>query len=73
MGVDPAHRGLGIGRQLTQLCIDEARNRGETTLALHTSEFMDQARKMYERLGFQKVRELAPMYNKRYWLYKLSI
>lgn len=73
LGVEPTYRGLGIGRQLTQLCIEEARKRGETTLALHTSEFMNQARKMYEQLGFQLVHELAPIYNKRYWLYKLAI
>lgn len=72
LGVDPNYRGLGIARQLTERCINAARANGETTIALHTSEFMDTARAMYERLGFKQVKELAPIFDKRYWLYSLS-
>lgn len=72
LGVDPNYRGLGIGRKLTELCVHHARITNEIGVALHTSEFMDTARKMYEDLGFKRMSELAPMYGKRYWLYKLS-
>ncbi|MFD2568995.1 GNAT family N-acetyltransferase [Spirosoma soli] len=72
LGVDPLHRGLGIGRKLTQLCVHHAQVSGEMGVALHTSEFMNTARQMYENLGFQREKELSPMYGKRYWLYKLS-
>lgn len=72
LGVDPTYRGLGIGRKLTQLCIRHAQITGEIGVALHTSEFMDAARKMYQEIGFKQEKELASMYGKRYWLYKLS-
>lgn len=73
LGVDPTYRGLGIGKKLTQLCIEQAQQMGEQAIALHTSEFMNPARTMYERLGFRPVKEIAPMYNKRYWLYRLNL
>ncbi|AUD02132.1 GNAT family N-acetyltransferase [Spirosoma pollinicola] len=72
LGVDPDYRGLGIGRRLTEHCIHYAQITGEIGVALHTSEFMNDARKMYEKLGFKQEKELAPIYDKRYWLYKLS-
>lgn len=71
LGVDPRFRGLGIGRTLTQLCVHQAQRTGEIGVALHTSEVMKAARKMYEAIGFQQQQELAPLYGKRYWLYKL--
>ena len=72
LGVDPTYRGLGIGRKLTQLCVQHAQATHEKGVALHTSEFMDAARKMYEEIGFKQEKELTPMYGKRYWLYKLN-
>lgn len=72
LGVDPTYRGLGIGRELTQLCIQHAQATSEIGVALHTSEFMNAARQMYEALGFKQEKELASMYGKRYWLYKLN-
>lgn len=71
LGVDPKYRGLGIGRKLTQLCVQHAQATNEIGVALHTSEFMHAARKMYEALGFKQAKELAPLYGVRYWLYKL--
>lgn len=73
LGVHPNYRSLGIGKKLTNLCIDRATVTGETTIALHTGDFMDSARGMYERLGFEKVRELQAMYDKKYWLYKRNL
>jgi len=45
----------------------------EKTIALHTSEFMDAARHIYEGLGFIMVKEIPPRYGKRYWLYRLDL
>lgn len=46
---DPAHRGRGLAKRLTELAIDWAREHGFTHLVLHASE---QGRPIYERLGF---------------------
>lgn len=45
----------------------------ERTIALHTSEFMDAARHIYESVGFVKVKEIPARYGKKYWLYLLEI
>jgi ribosomal protein S18 acetylase RimI-like enzyme len=73
VGVSVKYAGNGIGRKLTQLCIDYAKETNETTVALHTSEFMDAARHIYESMGFNKVKELELRLGKRYWLYLLEL
>jgi GNAT superfamily N-acetyltransferase len=73
VGVDPRHEGRGVGKKLTQKCIDVARKSGEKTLALHTSEFQNAARHIYESLGFIKLRDLDPIYEKKYFLYTLKL
>ena len=71
--VHPAYTGKGIGRKLTQLCIDKAKENGEKTIALHTSEFMPNARHIYESFGFTILKELPPRLGKKYWLYTMEI
>jgi ribosomal protein S18 acetylase RimI-like enzyme len=73
VGVHPDFGGKGIGKKLTQLCIDFARESNEKTVALHTSEFMDAARHIYESLGFKQVKQLDQRYGKKYWLYLLEL
>ena len=73
VGVDPDFTGKGIGKELTRMCIDRAKKLNEKVIALHTSEFMDAARHIYESLGFERTKELSPRYNRRYWLYKLEL
>ncbi|MCF8278558.1 MAG: GNAT family N-acetyltransferase [Flavobacteriales bacterium] len=73
VGVNPAFRGNGIGKKLTRLCVDLAKETNESVVALHTSEFMHPAMYIYEGIGFEKVRELAPLYGNQYWLYKLQL
>lgn len=73
VGVHPEYRGKGIAKTLTVRCIENPRLSGEKVIALHTSEFMQPARKLYESLRFEKVRELEPYYGKKYWLYKLDL
>jgi ribosomal protein S18 acetylase RimI-like enzyme len=73
VGVAPEYSGNGIGKRLTQLCIDFANESNENIIALHTSEFMNSARYIYEKIGFKAIKELAPRYGKKYWLYLLDI
>ena len=72
LGVLPAYRGNAIGRELIKKCIILAKDNNEKTIALHTSEFMPLAKRMYEDFGFVKVKELD-VFNKIYWLYKLDL
>lgn len=71
--VNPAFGGQGIGRQLTEMCIEYAMKDNEKVIALHTSEMMNSARHIYESIGFKKLREIEPRFEKKYWLYTLDI
>jgi len=73
VGVHPNFGGKGIGKQLTQMCIDFAKSSDEKIIALHTSEYMNAARHIYESLGFKQIRELDPRYGRRYWIYRLDL
>jgi predicted N-acetyltransferase YhbS len=55
LAVDPAYRGRGIGQALMEECVRRCRLAGARAIALHTSGMMDVARRMYERMGFQRV------------------
>ena len=72
VAVDPAYEGKGLGKMLTQHCIDFAKESGEKIIALHTSEFQHAARHIYEGLGFKRQKEFE-LYAKRYWIYKLEL
>jgi ribosomal protein S18 acetylase RimI-like enzyme len=71
--VDPANSGQGIGRRLTEQCIELAKEKGEKIIALHTSEIMEKARHIYESLGFKILKEIDQRLGKRYWVYMLDI
>jgi len=58
LGVDPRFRGAGVGRALTNACIQLARDAGHREVILHTTAPMQVAWKMYERLGFVRAEEL---------------
>lgn len=73
VGVDPEFRGKGIAKKLTEHCIAFARQTDEEIIALHTSEFMDAARALYEALGFKRIKEIDPIFGKKYWLYQLEL
>ena len=73
VSVDPEFGGKGIGRQLTENCIQIAIDNKEQTIALHTSEMMNTARHIYESLGFKILKEIEPRLGKKYWLYTLDI
>lgn len=57
LGVSPRARGRGLGRLLTEECIARARAEGASVVGLHTTRLMVTARRLYERMGFQRVPE----------------
>lgn len=57
LAVHPAYRGRGTGRALMEECIRRCRDQGIVTIGLHTTEMMDVARRMYEKMGFVRVPE----------------
>ncbi|XZF14602.1 GNAT family N-acetyltransferase [Chitinophagaceae bacterium MMS25-I14] len=73
VAVHPAFSGKGIGKRMMKWCIRRANETGEHTIALHTSELMHAARHIYESMGFEIVKEIAPRFGMRYWLYKMEL
>ena len=57
LAVHPDYRDQGIGRALMKECIRRCRKAKITTIGLHTTEVMDVARKMYEKMGFVRFPE----------------
>ena len=57
LAVLPDARGLGIGKALMDECLRRCRQLAVPTLGLHTTEPMDVARGMYERMGFARTPE----------------
>lgn len=55
----PESRGLGIGRQLLERCLEFAINAGYLQCYLDSLRSMETAIKLYERFGFQRLE--APM------------
>jgi ribosomal protein S18 acetylase RimI-like enzyme len=72
VGVNPEYRGKGIAKRLTQMCVDYAKQSNEKIVSLHTSEKMDDARHIYESIDFTIYKEIDPIYEMKYWLYKLE-
>ena len=54
LGVDPDHRGRGVGRALVECCLDLARRSGSTALVLCSMAEMTTAHRLYDLLGFER-------------------
>lgn len=69
----PQARGRGVGAKMMETCLDFARSNGFTKCYLETMPYMESARKLYARTGFQPLDK--PMgdtghYNCSVWMIK---
>jgi GNAT superfamily N-acetyltransferase len=71
--VDPAFRGKGIGRALSDACIARARREGSPIIALHTSPIMSVALPMYLKMGFVKAHDAPPIFGVVYAVYTKAL
>ncbi|HEX2682833.1 MAG TPA: GNAT family N-acetyltransferase [Ferruginibacter sp.] len=62
MSVDPAYRGLGIGKQLLQQCVDVAKGLGAEKISLFSNSQLQSALDLYKQFGFYHVEVIdSPM------------
>ncbi|KAL6885684.1 acyl-CoA N-acyltransferase [Trichoderma evansii] len=55
--VEPAARGLGLGKQLVNQCIQFAKEVGYHRIVLWTQSILESARKLYRNAGFRLMEE----------------
>lgn len=55
LAVDPAARGRGVAKALIAECIKRTKEKGLTRIGLHTGDFMENAMRVYEGFGFQRL------------------
>lgn len=55
LSVSPEFRGKGVAKALIAECIKRTKNRGIQAIGLHTADFMENAVKLYEDLGFERL------------------
>ncbi|MCB0374595.1 MAG: GNAT family N-acetyltransferase [Sinomicrobium sp.] len=58
LAVDPAARGRGVGRLLTETCIRMAKGEQRGKIVIHSTKAMKTAWSMYERMGFKRAEDL---------------
>lgn len=57
MSVHRSHRGMGIAKALCRTVGDFTRDRGYAAVVLYTSVVQTDAQKLYEHMGYSKIRE----------------
>jgi ribosomal protein S18 acetylase RimI-like enzyme len=55
LSVDPASRGLGLGRRLMTSALEEARRLGARCVLLDTGVYDKAAHNLYDKLGFRRI------------------
>jgi ribosomal protein S18 acetylase RimI-like enzyme len=58
LAVAPAARGKGVGDALMRECVARSRASGAESLTLHTTDMMQAAVRLYERMGFVRAPEI---------------
>ena len=69
----PGERGRGIGRLLTDACIERARRDRVTTIGLHTTPAMRSALDLYLRMGFVLQKAIPDRFGVPYAVYALTL
>ena len=64
LAVDPTVQGKGIGKLLINACFQKARNENQKQMVIHSTQAMQVAWKMYEKLGFERSEDLDFMQGK---------
>ncbi|CAK6965727.1 probable N-acetyltransferase CML1 [Scomber scombrus] len=59
MSVRRSHRGMGIAKALCRTVVDFTRERGYPAVVLYTSVVQTDAQKLYEHMGYEKIREFV--------------
>lgn len=79
LSVRRSHRGMGIAKSLCRTVADFTRDRGYTAVVLYTTVVHTDAQKLYEHMGYEKIREcvvpefLARITNFTLFEYKLYL
>lgn len=55
LAVSPEARGKGVATALLSECIKLSKEKGHHSIGLHTGEFMENAMRLYERIGFKRL------------------
>lgn len=55
LAVTPQARGNGVATALIMECIQRTKEKGYSSIGLHTGAFMDSAMRLYEHLGFERL------------------
>lgn len=75
LAVAPEAQGRGVGALLVRACVDDARRRGRTAVALSSGTWMASAHRVYERLGFVRdpARDWSPVPGMQLTAYRLDL